>query len=90
IFLAVAISVMVFYPLTVQVISYLICAGAIVLLGVVDDYKQLGIKVRLLIQVLVALVMIYGSNVYIHNLGDLFLIGNIDLGWFGIVFTIIS
>lgn len=90
IFLAVAISVMIFYPLTMQIVSYLACAGAIVVLGVVDDYKQLGIKIRLCIQVLVALVMIYGSEVYIHNLGNLFLMGNVDLGWLGIVFTVIS
>lgn len=90
IFLAVAISVMIFYPLTMQVVSYLACAGAIVVLGVVDDYQQLGIKIRLCIQVLVALVMIYGSEVYIHNLGNLFLMGNVDLGWLGIVFTVIS
>lgn len=90
IFLAVAISVMAFYPLTIQVVSYLVCAGVIVILGVVDDYRQLGVKIRLCVQVIVALVMIYGSEVYIHNLGNLFSLGVIDLGLFGIVFTVIS
>ncbi|MBB1449217.1 undecaprenyl-phosphate alpha-N-acetylglucosaminyl 1-phosphate transferase, partial [Pseudoalteromonas sp. SG41-6] len=90
IFLAVFISVIAFYPLTTQVISYLVCAGAIVILGVVDDYRQLGVKIRLCIQVVVALVMIMGSDVYIQNLGDLFSFGDVNLSWLGIIFTIIS
>lgn len=90
IFVAVFISVIAFYPLTSQVMSYLFCAGAIVILGVVDDYRQLGVKIRLCIQVIVALVMIWGSDVYIHNLGNLFYLGDVDLNWFGIIFTIVS
>ncbi len=90
IFLAVFISVIAFYPLTTQVVSYLVCAGAIVILGVVDDYRQLGVKIRLCIQVVVALVMILGSDVYIQNLGNLFSFGDINLSWLGIIFTIIS
>ncbi|MCG9707707.1 MULTISPECIES: UDP-N-acetylglucosamine--undecaprenyl-phosphate N-acetylglucosaminephosphotransferase [unclassified Pseudoalteromonas] len=90
IFLAVAISIMAFHPLTVKIVSYLACAAVIVVLGVIDDYRQLGVKIRLGVQVLVALVMIYSSEIYIHNLGNLFLMGDIDLGWFGIIFTVIS
>jgi UDP-GlcNAc:undecaprenyl-phosphate/decaprenyl-phosphate GlcNAc-1-phosphate transferase len=90
IFVAVLISVLAFFPLTSQVVSYLICAGAIVFLGVIDDYRQLGVKIRLCVQAAVALVMIWGSDVYIQNLGDLFLLGDIDLSWLGIIFTVIS
>ena len=90
IFVAVLASVLMFYPLDKPLVSYLVCAGAIVLLGVVDDYRQLGVKIRLCIQTIVALVMMWGSDIYIHNLGNLFGTGVIDLGWFGVPFTIIS
>jgi len=89
IFVSVLVSVVMFFPLDKQIISYLVCAGAIVLLGVIDDYRQLGVRIRLSIQTLVALLMIWGSDIYIQNLGDLFLFGEIELSWFGIPFTII-
>ena len=57
---------MAFHPLTVKIVSYLACAAVIVVLGVIDDYRQLGVKIRLGVQVLVALVMIYSSE-YIHS-----------------------
>ncbi|MBE0365071.1 UDP-GlcNAc:undecaprenyl-phosphate GlcNAc-1-phosphate transferase [Pseudoalteromonas ulvae UL12] len=90
IFASVLISVLIFFPLDKPLVSYLVCAGAIVMLGVIDDYRQLGVKIRLCIQTLVALVMMWGSDIYIHNLGDLFATGDIDLAWIGIPFTIIS
>ncbi|EAR28882.1 undecaprenyl-phosphate alpha-N-acetylglucosaminyl 1-phosphate transferase [Pseudoalteromonas tunicata D2] len=89
IFVAVLMSVLMFFPLDKSLVSYLVCAGAIVVLGVIDDYRQLGVKIRLCIQTLVALVMMWGSEVYIHNLGDLFSFGVIDLAWLGIPFTIV-
>ena len=90
IFLAVFISVMLFFPLDRTIISYLICAGAIVCLGVIDDYRQLGVKTRLAVQVAVALVMMWGSQTYISYLGNLFGFGEIELGIFGIPFTVIA
>jgi len=90
IFVAVMVSVIIFFPLDKSVISYLICAGAIVLLGVIDDYRQLGVRIRLSIQTLVALLMMWGSDVYIQGLGNLVFFSDINLGWFGIPFTILS
>lgn len=89
IFLAVLLSIIIFFPLNKQVISYLVCATAIVLLGVIDDYRQLGVRIRLSIQTLVALLMMWGSDIYIQNLGDLFFVGEIELSWLGVPFTII-
>jgi len=90
IFVAVLFSVLMFFPLDKQVVSYLVCAGAIVLLGVIDDYRQLGVRIRLSIQTVVALLMMWGSDVYIESLGDLFFFGELHLSWIGIPFTIIG
>lgn len=90
IFIAVLISTLVFLPLERSILSYLFCAAAIVCLGVIDDYRQLGVRIRLCVQTLVAIVMMWGSETYIHSLGDLFGFGSIDLGLFGIPFTIIA
>jgi len=89
IFVAVVFSVLIFLPLDKQVISYLVCAGAIVVLGVIDDYRQLGVRIRLSIQTLVALLMMWGSDVYIESLGNLFLFNELHLSWLGIPFTIV-
>ncbi|RRS10081.1 undecaprenyl-phosphate alpha-N-acetylglucosaminyl 1-phosphate transferase [Pseudoalteromonas sp. J010] len=90
IFIAVLTSIIVFLPLEKRLIVYLVCAAAIVLLGVVDDYRQLGVKIRLGVQAMVALLMMWGSDAYIHNLGDLFGFGTIELGVLGIPFTIVA
>lgn len=90
IFIAVAISIVAFLPLDNRILSYLVCAGFIVVLGVIDDYRQLGVKIRLCIQTCVALLMMWGSQIYIADLGNLFSLGHINLSYVGIPFTIIA
>ncbi|WP_261591870.1 UDP-N-acetylglucosamine--undecaprenyl-phosphate N-acetylglucosaminephosphotransferase [Pseudoalteromonas holothuriae] len=90
IFLAVLISILVFLPMEKRLIVYLICAAAIVLLGVIDDYRQLGVKIRLCVQAVVALLMMWGSDAYIHNLGNVIGLGDIELGIWGIPFTVVA
>lgn len=69
---------------------YLLCGGAIVVLGVFDDFLDLSVKIRLATQVVIALVMMYGLQLYVGNLGDLFGIGPVKLGYLGIPFTVIA
>jgi len=69
---------------------YLLCGGAIVILGVFDDFLDLSVKIRLATQVIIALVMMYGLQLYVGNLGNLFGFGNVNLGYFGIPFTVIA
>ncbi|WP_192508453.1 UDP-N-acetylglucosamine--undecaprenyl-phosphate N-acetylglucosaminephosphotransferase [Pseudoalteromonas aurantia] len=90
IFLAVLVSIIVFLPMERRLVVYLVCAAAIVLLGVIDDYRQLGVKVRLCVQSVVALLMMWGSDTYINNLGNVFGFGGIELGVWGIPFTVVA
>ena len=90
IFLSVLLSIVIFLPLDKKIVSYLICAGAVVLLGVADDYRPLGVKIRLSVQSILALILIWGSDIYIQSLGNLFQFGEINLGLLGIPFTVIA
>jgi UDP-GlcNAc:undecaprenyl-phosphate GlcNAc-1-phosphate transferase len=69
---------------------YLLCGGTIVVLGVFDDFLDLSVKLRLCAQVIIALVMMYGLQLYVGNLGDLLGTGDIKLGYIGIPFTVIA
>ena len=69
---------------------YLGCAGTIVILGVFDDYYDLSVKLRLCVQLMVGSAMVYGLNLYLSNLGDLFAFGDIHLSYIGIPFTVIA
>lgn len=90
IFIAVFCTAILFFPLDKAIVTYLACAGSIVLLGLIDDYRELGVRIRLLVQTIIALVMIWGADNTISNLGNVFGFGDIQLGAIGVVFTIIA
>jgi UDP-GlcNAc:undecaprenyl-phosphate GlcNAc-1-phosphate transferase len=69
---------------------YLLCGGTIVVLGVFDDFLDLSVKLRLCAQVVIALVMMYGLQLYVGNLGNLVGTGDLKLGYLGIPFTVIA
>ena len=64
------------------------CSAVLVALFLVDDIKGLKPFLRLIIQTLLSVWMIYSTNVYISNLGNLFGMGDIILGIWGIPFTV--
>jgi len=69
---------------------YLACGAAIVILGVFDDFFDLSVKLRLVVQLLVGSLMVYGLGLYVSNLGNLFALGDIRLSYLGIPFTLIA
>ena len=69
---------------------YLLCGGTIVILGVFDDFLDLSVKLRLCAQVIIALVMMYGLQLYVGNLGNLIGTGDLKLGYIGIPFTVVA
>jgi UDP-GlcNAc:undecaprenyl-phosphate GlcNAc-1-phosphate transferase len=69
---------------------YLACAAVIVVLGAFDDALDLSVKLRLAIQLVVGLAMIYSLDLHISNLGNIFGLGQVELGVFGIPFTLIA
>ena len=90
IFIAVLTTSLIFLPSTLELRMYLIASAMMVFIGVLDDKFDLSVSVRIVGQIIVASIMIYGVGGYITNLGDLLGFGDVNLGFFGIVFTYIG
>lgn len=75
-------------PLTEGFGIYLFCALMLVIMGAVDDARDIPAKYRLWAQVVLGALLSYGSGIYLTTLGDLFGLGNIELAWLGPVVTI--
>ena len=70
-------------PLSSGYVIFLACASVLVLLGAVDDARDLPAKFRLLAQVVLGAVLVYGSGDSLQSFGDLVGLGSIHLGVFG-------
>jgi len=90
IFLGMAAGVIVFMEPTRAVNLYLIAAALIVFVGALDDYYDLPVKPRMAAQIIVACIMVFGADLYLDNLGNLFGFGDIKLNLFGTLFTVVA
>lgn len=90
----------VFFGVTLGVISmqdfaqeqilFIISGALMVFIGVLDDKYDLTVRSRLIGQFLISSILIFGLNKYIVSLGDIFGLGIINLGTFGIIFTVLA
>lgn len=87
---ALAVSLSLFGFSTIQPHYFLICTGIIMLLGVFDDYLDLSVKLRLAVQTLIGLGMIYSLELHLATLGNVFGLGQVELGVLGIPITLIA
>lgn len=77
-----------FLPISLQSYRGMIAGGSLLLtIGVLDDFRELNSKLRLLIQMIAGLLLCW-SGLKVSNLGDLIFIGDITLGILAIPFTI--
>ncbi len=90
IFLAVLAASLLWLPNTLELRMYLIASAMMVFIGVLDDKFDLRVRVRIIGQILIASLMIYGVGGYISNLGNLFSLGEVSLGPLGILFTYVA
>lgn len=67
-------------------------AGAILIAaGLIDDYRELSPASRIVVQILAALVMIYGAGVVINDIGTMSIQGDIvSLGRIAVPFTLFA
>ncbi len=87
IFVAVLAASLLWLPNTLELRMYLIASAMMVFIGALDDKYDLRVRIRIVGQIIIASLMIYGVGGYISNLGDLFGLGDIELGPIGIIFT---
>jgi UDP-GlcNAc:undecaprenyl-phosphate GlcNAc-1-phosphate transferase len=90
IFIAVLMASLLWLPNTLELRMYLIASAMIVFIGALDDKFDLKVRIRIIGQLIVASLMIYGVGGYISNLGDLFGLGDVTLGPAGIIFTYVG
>jgi UDP-GlcNAc:undecaprenyl-phosphate GlcNAc-1-phosphate transferase len=90
IFLAVLAASLLWLPNTLELRMYLIASAMMVFIGALDDKFDLRVRVRIIGQIIIASLMIYGVGGSISNLGNLFGFGDVTLGPLGIVFTYVG
>ena len=90
IFLAVLAASLLWLPNTLELRMYLIASAMMVFIGALDDKFDLRVRVRIVGQIIIASLMIYGVGGYISNLGNLFGFGDVTLGPIGIIFTYVG
>jgi UDP-GlcNAc:undecaprenyl-phosphate GlcNAc-1-phosphate transferase len=69
---------------------YLISSSLILFLGVLDDRYDLSVRLRLVAQVIVASILIFGAGFYLTTLGDILYFFEFKLGYVGILVTVIA
>lgn len=69
---------------------FMIGGGFMVFLGAIDDRYDISPRVRVVAQVLIASIFVYGLGIYLENFGDLLGLGEIHVGWFGYLLAILS
>ena len=71
-------------------VSALLAGSLLVVIGAIDDRSTLATSFRFITQISVILIMIFGANLQIKNIGDPFGIGLITMGDYGVIFTVIA
>lgn len=69
---------------------YLLSAAMVLFIGALDDKYDLSVRLRIVSQVIVACMMIYGAEYYLQSFGDILGFGNINLGYVGALVTVIA
>ena len=87
IFISVLAASLIWLPDTLELRMFLIASAMMVFIGALDDKYDISVRIRIVGQIIIASLMIYGVGGYIENLGDLFGLGDVNLGFFGIFFT---
>lgn len=90
IYVGVLVAILAMYPIHDKLFYLLLSASLILLSGLIDDLRELGAWVRILIMMMASVIMIKGAGIYVDDIGDLLGAGNIQLGVLGIPFTIFA
>jgi UDP-GlcNAc:undecaprenyl-phosphate GlcNAc-1-phosphate transferase len=69
---------------------YLISSALILFLGVLDDRYDLSVRLRIVAQVIVASILIFGAELYLTSLGNIFYWFEFKLGYLGILVTVLA
>jgi UDP-GlcNAc:undecaprenyl-phosphate/decaprenyl-phosphate GlcNAc-1-phosphate transferase len=88
VFFGIVLPALLLYGITRESLGFTVAALLLVLVGALDDRFQIHWKVRIAVQMLVALVLVYGVGLRAAHVGPLFGFGDIELGWLSVPFTV--
>ncbi|WP_206484704.1 UDP-N-acetylglucosamine--undecaprenyl-phosphate N-acetylglucosaminephosphotransferase [Thalassotalea sp. G2M2-11] len=69
---------------------YFISSALLVFIGTMDDIYDLKVAPRMIFQGIVATLMVFGAGVYIQDFGNIFSSGNVQIGNYGMLFTMLA
>lgn len=69
---------------------YLIASGLMVFVGVLDDKYALSVRSRIIGQIMISSILVFGIDVYISSLGGVFYFFDLELAQFGTIFTFVA
>ena len=91
IYLSVLISIFIFGKIDIKFYNILIYfSGLIVILGILDDFKNINYKIRIVLIFFICYIFILLEEIYLINLGVFFNLQIVNLGFFGVIITIFS
>ena len=74
---------------TPEVLSFVLCGGFLMLLGMIDDNINLKVSLRLSLMIAITTFLYYFAEFQISSLGNLFSLGEVVLNSASLIFTII-
>ncbi|WP_325894064.1 UDP-N-acetylglucosamine--undecaprenyl-phosphate N-acetylglucosaminephosphotransferase [Grimontia sp. NTOU-MAR1] len=69
---------------------YGVCVALLVIVGTLDDKFDLSFKLRFVVQAALSVAMMLLGGIELNTLGNMFGFGDVVLGWFGYVVTILA
>ncbi|MEW6989426.1 UDP-N-acetylglucosamine--undecaprenyl-phosphate N-acetylglucosaminephosphotransferase [Colwelliaceae bacterium 6441] len=69
---------------------YFISSALLVFIGTMDDIYDLSVAPRMIFQGIVATIMVFGAGIYIHDFGNILAVGQVDIGNYGMIFTMLA
>ncbi|NVK32263.1 MAG: undecaprenyl-phosphate alpha-N-acetylglucosaminyl 1-phosphate transferase [Gammaproteobacteria bacterium] len=80
----------IFLKPNIELLYVLAAGGLVTITGALDDKYDINFKVRLVVQAIAALVLVYGANTQLITFGNLLGFGDINLGILATPITIIA
>ena len=87
IFISVAVVLLVFLDIDRALVSYLAASLVIFIVGMLDDWRPLGWKVKMAASLAATTLVVFGGNMAVRSIGVYGTLGPIELGLWSIPFT---
>lgn len=90
VFVGIFITAYLFLDQPIFIRLFMVGGGFIVFIGAVDDRYDISPRLRLVGQILVASIFVYGLDMYLQNFGNLIGFGDVSVGWLGYPLAVLS